>query len=796
MTKPLRIDRITAKCLRGATCENKVLLPDRKIILLFGENGTGKSTIVDAVDLVCCESFGSLAEISPQLKSHLPSLGAKHAEVEVSVSCGPQTWTARLKGKTGVTVTPSEGRPRVSVLRRCLVQRLVTATGSERFNTLKDDIDVGGLDSAEEELRKAVKKAKDSLTASDQAIASHDGRIAELFNQEKRPDEENLKPLAWLRARASVDTTAAKKEEEFLKTICDAFAATDSLTSEAKEGMTELTRKRGLEKTANEELRSFVQGNPEAARILNEILVQTLKYLEAEPRTETCPVCRQRVKPDELRAQIDERLKAQPDLQVRLKAAKDAEEQRKNEEILQKGRYQRLTINAAALLQGLASSLPASFLKEAERIAAKCPLLREWKADATYDKEARRAQIKEAEAVAEWFREAAATWSTRLAEIQRETGAIETKKTLLKTYEQTLRDGRQWEQVQSKLVAAHKIVAGARKQYVQRVLDRLADDCDRIYQAIHPGEQLCGIRFVLDQEKKGSLEQHADFKGFKDVIPQTCFSDSHLDTLSFSFFLAMARQGNSSETILVIDDIFTSEDDRHLRNIASLLANEAASFAQIIVTTHLRKWTEWVRSGRLPQSVYAVVELSSKWDMKSGITSQISQMDDTEIKDLLASMFLDRTALAAKTRRFLEGFVGPIVVALGGHAPMRRYGDYELSDFLCGLQSLTKGGWRVVPGNSTPGVLRAPSIHETYDVRAKAKEFNESKSVVNKLIHASEEGEHYTDDEAREFAQEVIELHRYFKCEKCGAMVGARRKTMACTCGEWKLAVHKTCASV
>ena len=34
--------------------------PNKKFVLIFGENGTGKSSIADAIDFVCNNEFGSL----------------------------------------------------------------------------------------------------------------------------------------------------------------------------------------------------------------------------------------------------------------------------------------------------------------------------------------------------------------------------------------------------------------------------------------------------------------------------------------------------------------------------------------------------------------------------------------------------------------------------------------------------------------------------------------------------------------------------------------------------------------
>jgi hypothetical protein len=262
-----------------------------------------------------------------------------------------------------------------------------------------------------------------------------------------------------------------------------------------------------------------------------------------------------------------------------------------------------------------------------------------------------------------------------------------------------------------------------------------------------------------------------------------------MDTLGFALFFALAKRGASDDTIVVLDDIFTSVDEQHLKRVCDLLAGEAPRFRQIIVATHIRKILDWVRSGNLPQNVVGLVELSSKWSLQDGIQARFATVERDEIKELLDARFLDRTALAGKARRFLEALTRELVYTLGATGPMKKFGDHELSDYLCGLLSLAKEGWQVVRKSPAPLLAYAPSMNVAYDLRTKAKEFNDSKNVVNKLIHATDDGASYTDDEAREFAREVLALDKHLRCDSpdCGSLVGTNKRFLSCTCGAVKI---------
>src|SRR5690348_14475965 len=108
-------------CIRGATDVTVVAFdPTKKIALIFGENGTGKSSIVDAIDLVCNESIGSLQDRSldgSPRGSHLKSIGKSPRDLSVVVESGGQIWVGSLKGNSPSSEGPSP-KPTAHVLRR------------------------------------------------------------------------------------------------------------------------------------------------------------------------------------------------------------------------------------------------------------------------------------------------------------------------------------------------------------------------------------------------------------------------------------------------------------------------------------------------------------------------------------------------------------------------------------------------------------------------------------------------------------------------------------------------------
>ena len=87
---PRKLQALGIKRFRGVTGEVDFSFEaDKPVILIFGENGAGKSTIVDALDLVCNQRVESLqGRQATNLSRHGPSLGAKPDQVSITLRFG------------------------------------------------------------------------------------------------------------------------------------------------------------------------------------------------------------------------------------------------------------------------------------------------------------------------------------------------------------------------------------------------------------------------------------------------------------------------------------------------------------------------------------------------------------------------------------------------------------------------------------------------------------------------------------------------------------------------------------
>ena len=126
--------------------------------------------------------------------------------------------------------------------------------------------------------------------------------------------------------------------------------------------------------------------------------------------------------------------------------------------------------------------------------------------------------------------------------------------------------------------------------HTQSLIANLQEDVSRIYGEIQrnpdaappirielPGED------ELDQQRAQLVIDFSENR--QGVVPSGYLSDSQVHTLALALRLAAIRLLNSAAPIIVLDDIVTSYDADHRKNIAAVLANDFSDF-QIVLVTH------------------------------------------------------------------------------------------------------------------------------------------------------------------------------------------------------------------
>src|SRR5579859_7107644 len=242
-----KLKQLVLITFRGATGKATVDFdPEKKVTMIFGENGNGKSSIVDGFSFLCEGKLGSLEDRSGADKDCITSIGGKPGQLSVYLETSNGKWEAHFKGKA-IEVKPAQGCPAVRILRRSHILSLIDAQPKDRFKALQEYIDVSGLEKSEEALRTAVKDTNDELSRQVQAYTQADVALEKLWQAEGKPEKN---PRAWAEAEKAKDLTRLKDECKAIDGLIEAIRETDKAKTALEKSATNVTTVEAAHKQA------------------------------------------------------------------------------------------------------------------------------------------------------------------------------------------------------------------------------------------------------------------------------------------------------------------------------------------------------------------------------------------------------------------------------------------------------------------------------------------------------------------------------------------------------------------
>jgi energy-coupling factor transporter ATP-binding protein EcfA2 len=603
----MRITELGLSGFRGATVPVSVRLDsERPVVLLYGENGAGKSTIVDAFDFLCNRNFGSLENYSLGLgesaRKHVTSLGSSPERLSVHLRADDgSSWTASL-GRRGPMVDPEEGCPDAHILRRRDVTNVIEAPPSKRYEALKDYLALPGIERSEATLRSAVRAIDRQYQSDAQLLAQAQDSLQQLWQAEGRP---GANAHDWAMSQAGQDLIEMRAAIDEMVNVESAYRSAIEARGQldrASQGYRQSSQAHG---TAREQRQQASAQSPQAAELL-ELLRDAEAFIGAWRTIRSCPVCEQSIEADTVHDRLQQRIARAGQLMSAIEATSVAETQlTRSSAVLEdaraafceRARATMRLINRGHLDEVLA--MPVSW-------SSYSILSREGEATETAEVEARAALDATAPLIQALGARRESTQralnqhsAIRLSaeRVDSLAGSVSRQRTLLRRME-----------------AIFHRVSTERKQYAEDILDAVADDVGRLYSSIHPDEPLGRVRFALKRQASSSIELDAGFQDRDDLPPQAYYSESHLDTLGICVFLAMAKRFATDRSIVILDDVVTSVDEPHVDRFMDMLVREAPRFSRLILTTHDRAWLDRYRNS---ESV-GIIELG-EWSLKSGV---------------------------------------------------------------------------------------------------------------------------------------------------------------------------------
>lgn len=630
----------------------------KKLTVLYGENGTGKTTICDALEFLGKGKVGSLDNRGlGKTNRYWPSVGKKSSEVSVSLESGTATCTGKiLKGE--VVVSPLDDRPKVEVLRRSQILSLLEAKPGDRYNAISRFIDVSGIEASESALRDLIRNLKANRETAVARVDENERAVQSFWEQAGKLEKD---AFTWAQKESTRDVAALQAEILALGKLRTAYQRILDYPPKFTSAVDARTLAETNASAAEEAHKKLLGSVAEGAGELMGVLEAAKSFLEKHPHPDHCPVCESSEKVAALAQNVSRRMDQFAALQKAQREKLAADQAVQQAKIKIQG------------LEGDAARDSGEF--EQARLGYK------WGADVTVPETVCPSNPTELQAWLDKNKELPAAWSTAESLKQDNKRFFGTLKSALDTHKTNVQVQKDLDLLLPRLEKALEIVENERRKFTDGVLSKIADEVGRLYEVVHPGEGLNKISLQLDPEKRASLDIGTDFYGEAGTPPQAYFSQSHLDTLGLCVFLALAGLDEADKTILILDDVLASVDEPHVDRLIEMLYAEALKFRHCIITTHYRPWKQKLRWGWLQHGQCHFVELT-RWTNTNGLALVRSVPDVARLRLLLAESPPDPQLICAKAGVILEAALDFLTLLYEVSVPRRPNGLYTLGDLL------------------------------------------------------------------------------------------------------------------
>lgn len=794
----VKIDQIEVEGFRGITGLSTLPL-DGKSLLLFGENGTGKSSFIDALERLFTGKVSTL--------EHRMGVSTERHGANIWISGSPKILVRFSEGSECALETDVESLPLTVknylaaarepfyILRRRQILDFIDSKPQDRYELLRPFLPLTEAEETEAALHAAFQKADKEATDAEKNLNAASRELAQTIGiDEYQFPVSEQQVCAALSVRLQAIGIGALQS---LSSLGDAIVVLDNRL--ARFGDTErlITLHSALSllaelqsslsvldftsfRTALDALRS--QEVTIGKTFFDDVLQRGLEWIQTDWQGQ-CPLCEAPwdKKPhdrDALVARIHARLNEMREL---VKSRQGSDRVRRDLlDILRKVQDSCLPIKAK-----LETLEEGDGLKLLDAVVESLQDLRTFL-------EQRLDQITTSGldvAITSWH---TASYATRLQELiaRVKTAAgrlpspeeiepsVELRSLLVRIKELWQRQeaafsqynlARQRSEVASTML---RLAEEARKEKVQELFDGLSKDINDLYVRLHPEEKHGDIRLEVRPEVRGSVNLSAGFYDRRSD-PLAYYSDAHLDSLGLCTFLALQRWYRNQHpafNLLILDDVLTSVDAQHTLRTTELILREFGDY-QILLTTHDRIWYEHLRDiqARCRVKAQFLNKVIHKWTPEEGPDLREPEQEH----ERLAGLFIDGEAsqIAGEAGRLLEHILQEMRYSLRLSVQAKRGELYEIGEiwpaFYFGLRKRYLGFYE-----------KCKETLDALDTRWPVRNwvgahFNQWTSRVSR-------------EEVSEFGRSVSELFDRVFCKECRRFIEPSMTPLgqlSCPCG-------------
>jgi len=816
----MRLIEIEIHNIRGI-CD-LLLKPDGKNLVVWGQNGSGKSALVDAIDFLLTGRISRLTgKGTGDIKLDRHGTHITHDPKEaivravISIPSYPKPIEVKRciatpgnleysdptakKALSPILAIASRGQ---HVLTRREILKYITAEPNNRAQEIQAILDLkeieeirGNLITVQNTCKKEFEGTKKALGIAQGTINGivnektfNVGPILECINKNRgilgaSPITEinsaklkaNLTPPVFLPKEKTINVTQLKQDIESIKGFyTEASRATFFKTDEELRNSIELINK-----------------NPVLLKSLKRLKLMQLG-IELIDETGACPLCDTPWKHGELGRHIEQHLSEAKSAQKGQNTI-NAKSQILSE-MLSNILARIKNVMAAAVVVGLADEKTkleswSSKFEDLIQVLTN-PLEKYASPEYMPDKLERILFIHGSDKILDSIYVASESKYTKITPELAAWDILTKLETSIGSYEKTMELCAQNKLVYDRSVILYESFISSRNKILKDLYDKVRDRFVELYRYIHGTDE---SKFTAEIEPdEAGLDFKVDFYGHGTHPPHALHSEGHQDSMGICLYLALSeRLTKGIVDLIILDDVVMSVDVDHRRQICDLLAKSFPN-NQFLITTHDRTWANQLRMTNIVDSKGLIqfynwhVDTGPQIDFEADVWPRI---DNDLKKD-------DVSSASAKLRHNAEQFFAIVCDALQAPVVYSLSGSYDFGNLLNGavgqynklLGKAQKSAQSWGKNEEFEQLQEFGSIAKSIYIRTNAESW-----AINPSIHYNNWA-NLSKTEFEPVVDAFKDLYGVFACSKCGGIIHVvprigNQEAIRCNCTQinWNL---------
>ena len=745
-------------------------------MLLKGENGTGKSSIVEAIEYFFTRKlsvFEGEGTQSLSLQKHAPHKDFSKDDTKVRVIFNPGNIalerTLKKEPKTAKQLedyfqTAEKG---TFILRRSQILKFITSVPADRFRAIASILGIESLDNTELEMKRACDDLEGSIGSKRERITTLIMEISKLLDEEISQSKEVL--LSVNRKLKEANLSPIKSFDEIDKPedeMLEAFRTTTDMERVTKlnEIIEEIeslhVNSEIVEslRTLNEKITHLLEQRAERELSIRDLLVKGRQALE-EAERDICPLCGQEIDSEELLKQIDARLHT-------LSQLSEAASEIRRASVPIEEKLNLLLSKIKKISSDLESFRALSNVRK--RLLAMLEFIEGFVEQIKSAKELREAiSIKAFERNKVRLGKLLRTISTKCQKASEKIGVPEDWKNKMKAISlvnQVKAMINELDNIENQLKIeerrydlANKIYttfSEIKKSKIEEIYKSISGNVNNFYSTLHPNDPHGNIELNVAPSRRASTDLKIESFGIAKEDPRAFTSEGHQDSLGLCIFLAFVKKFNEGCNLIVLDDVVSTIDAQHRELICELLFKEFKDY-QLIITTHDGVWYEQMRSHQRACGIdgkFKNLEII-RWEPNTGPIIEPFKPRWKRIQKRINSS--DKLGAGNEGRQYLEWLLKKICQVTRAPVPFEIDGKYVVFDL-----------W----DSAKQRVSKLVKDHEFRDkVLQRFQGLEATRIMGNLLSHDNPLAHTVSIEEIKRFCETVHELNNVFSCPNCGS---------------------------